>query len=185
MYRDINLIPEERLRKKPSTGFLPLKPIVIVALLIAVGLLFYLPHYLVSSIKHRGAGIEYEIVQKNYIQDLKGTAEALQSRIDERQDIITKIQSERTQWSAVIKGVASRAPDGIFLSVIDCSTSDGMTITGYSDSYGKISLLISGIQRVEGVGDVLPVRLAKQSQQQYVFVIRCTMEGRGNGTEGQ
>jgi hypothetical protein len=185
MHRDINLMPESHRKKAFSFGLKTVKPIVILVLLVAGGLLFYFPHRFVDSMKDRYIGIELKVGQKDYIGDLNKYAEILQGRIEERQRIITSIRSEQVEWSAVITSIASRVPEGIFLSSIECSKGKGVTIKGFSDSYRTISAFISGIQGLDVFAEVLPVRLAVQSQDQLVFSIRCVMKGGNNGTEKQ
>ncbi len=150
MATKINLLPwREAHRKAKNTEYLVVLGICgALAGLVGFGGMKYAEDK-VNFQNDRNARLEYEIaLLQEELEEIKELEET-KNNLLARMEIIQQLQAQRPQIVHTFHEVATRIPDGVFLSSVTQTSNNAMVIEGRAESNARVSALMRTLDRSE------------------------------------
>ncbi len=143
---DINLLPWRELKREQDKKLFQV--CLIAALVVAVGCVFIVNHYLVTKIKVQSIlnkRIEIEVTEyKKQIKEIK-SLQTLRQNLIARMVIVQNLQSDRTLTVRLFDELITILPEGVYLTRVE-RVGNKIRLSGYTESNNNISRLMKNIE---------------------------------------
>ncbi len=179
--RDINLLPEgyrdiKRKRRDKRARVMA----GLLAAIFAVSAVAF-PLYYKSGFRNKSTRIRNEIAGWDTVMQYRETRADLSKRLADREGTVLMLKSLGREWSAMLVGISSNIPKGVWLEVVNYTYGERLDVFGKASDYNTVAQFMVNLQNMESISAVQPVSIALSEEGVIGFEIRCLVRGEPDG----